>query len=148
MVSDAFKKSKTSIRYLLLIYCIGIITIKPSSSRVVLSDVNLSAECFLMFRKCSLVCGKKLTYGPESAKTRLRVNFHKMTFSHFQLLLGKGGQETKYYRCGSTHSGIKSISNTPGYCVKKSKKNTKLLSQKRNFEGSTRLKEETWIFFV
>ncbi|XP_065182204.1 uncharacterized protein LOC135812914 [Sycon ciliatum] len=30
------------------------------------------------------------TYGPESAKTRLRVKFHKMTFSHFQLLLGIG----------------------------------------------------------
>ena len=85
---------------------------------------------------------------PESAKTRLRVKFHKMTFSHFQLLLGVGGQETKYYMCGSTHSGIKSISNTPGYCVKKSKKNTKLFSQERNEERSSRVKEETWMIFV
>ena len=76
------------------------------------------------------------------------MKFHKMTFSHFQLLLGMGGQETKYYMCGSTHSGIKSISNTAGYCVKKSKKNTKLLSQETNEERSTRLKEETWMILV
>ena len=76
------------------------------------------------------------------------MKFHKMTFSHFQLQLGMGGQETNITGVDRLIVVLKASQTHQGTVLKKSKKNTKLLSQETNEERSTRLKEETWMILV
>ena len=104
-------------------------------------------QLFQTFSKSKV--DRHCTYGPESAKTRLRVKFHKMTFPIFSFYWAWEVRKQNITRVGRLIVVLKVSQTHQGIVLKNPKKNkTKLLSQERNEERSTRLKEETWMIFV